>query len=172
MLAVKARLFNKGQYYDDFATYFATNIYFRIKNPKQFDDNSKMKKIKSVLNFMKATLYPGKVSFEQEHYAQVMTAPVQDDEVEYDVNYSFSNMLSESVDEISKVEFDTCLHDIPQTFKLYLKRIPYYKDKKLWNNIYISCLLTFLDNIVIDKRTYERLKLLKYKEITQCLSKM
>jgi len=129
MLARKGKYFNKSQYYDDFATYLATQVFFRIKNPKQFDDTQRMKKIKSILNYLKSILYPRKVSFEQEYYSQILTQPEDDEDVVYDTAYSFSNMISESVDEISKVEFTACLHDITKTFKTFLKRIPYYQDK-------------------------------------------
>ena len=166
MLARKGNFFGRSNYYDDFSTYLATQIYFRIKNPKQFDDNSDMKKIKSILNYIKSIIYPRKVTFEQEYYSQVVSAPIEDEDVEYDVRYSFSDMLSESVDEISRVEFDLCLQNIPKTIKTFLKRIPYYHcDKVLWNNIYISCLLTFLDSIVICKKDYDRITSLKYKDI-------
>lgn len=131
MLARKGKFFHKSQYYDDFAAYLATQLYFRITNPKQFDENSKMQKIKSILNYMKSIIYARKVMFEQEHYSQVVTPSTEEDDVEYDVHYSFSDMLSESVDELSRVEFDLCLHSIDKTIKKFLKRIPYYSDKKI-----------------------------------------
>lgn len=131
MLARKGKFFNKAQYYDDFAAYLATQLYFRITNPKQFDENSKVQKIKSVLNYIKATIYPMKVNFEQEHYSQTVSAPIEEDDIEFDVQYSFSDILSESVDELSKVEFDLCLGNIDKTIKNFLQRIPYYSDKKI-----------------------------------------
>ena len=129
MLARKNRFFNKTEYYEDFATYLATYLYFRIKNPKQFDDNFKMQKIKSILNYIKNIIYPRKVDFEQEHYSQVVTPPEENKPVEYAINYTFSDMLSESVDELSRVEFDACLEDVNKTIKKFLKKIPYRTDK-------------------------------------------
>jgi hypothetical protein len=130
MLARKGRYFNKAQYYEDFATFLATQLFFRIKNPKQFDDNSKMNKIKSILNYIKAIIYSRKIVFEQEYYSQIISQPLsEDDAVEYDVEYSFADRISESVDELSRVEFDLCLHDIVKTIRNFLVRIPYRKDK-------------------------------------------
>ena len=163
MLARKANYFNRNDYYDDFATYMATYLYFRIKNPSQFDDNSKLTKIKSILNYIKGTIYPRKVDFEQEFYSQVMSKPVDDASV--DSGYSFSDMLSESVDEISRVEFDVCLHDSIRTFRAYLKNIPYYSNRLEWNNIYISCLLTLLNSITVDKRTMDKINSFKFKNV-------
>ena len=81
-------------------------------------------------------------------------------------------MISESIDELSRVEFDACLHDTPKTLKNFLKRIPYYNDKNTWYNIYLSCLLTFLNAIVLDKKTLERIQALKYKEVIDSSQKI
>lgn len=170
MLARKANFFNKTYYYEDFATYNATRIFFRIKNPKQFDDSSSMQKIKSSLNYLKATLYPSKVDFEQEHYSQVISYSNSDEEdVAFDVHYSFSDKLSESVDELTRVEFTQCLNDIITTFKWYLEKLPYNKNSVIWKNIYISCLLTILNSIVIDNKTYDRISSFKYKDLLKSI---
>ena len=166
MLARKGRYFSKAQYYEDFATYVATSLFLRIKNTKQFDNTFKMQKIKSILNFLKSIIHYKKIDFEQEYYSQVISQPLpEDDVVEYDVEYSFADRISESVDELSRVEFDLCLHDIVKTIRNFLVRIPYRKDKIVWQNIYISCLLTLLNKIVIDSRDLVKIQNLKYKDI-------
>lgn len=172
MLARKNKYFNKASYYEDFAVYFATDLFFRIKNPKQFDDNSKMTKIKSILNYMKSTIYPRKVSFEQQYYSQIVTPSIDDEDVQYDVQYSFADRLSESVDELARVEFNTCLKDINKTVKQYLKTIPYYSDKVTWYNIYLSCMLTIINSITITKREYDRIAALKYKDMSDAIEKV
>jgi hypothetical protein len=67
MLAYKAKFFSRYQYYEDFALYAASDIFIRLKNPKQFEydgnGNPKLKKIKSILNYIKAVLYAKKVDF-------------------------------------------------------------------------------------------------------------
>ena len=55
MLAYKAKYFNKAEYYDDFALYFASSVYFRLTNKKQFEiepetNEPKLTQVKSVLN--------------------------------------------------------------------------------------------------------------------------
>ena len=61
MLAYKAKFFNRYSYYDDFAIYVASSVYLRLKNPKQFEydnnGNPKLKRVKSILNYIKTILY-------------------------------------------------------------------------------------------------------------------
>ena len=124
MLAHKAEYFNKVKDYEDFALYMASQTFYRLRNPKQFqtdgDGNPKMARVKSVLNYMKSTLYPRKVDFQQQYYAQTQIC-VED--TDYDSLYSFSDKLEDTVDALTLVEFESCLHDIVKTIKFFLKKI-------------------------------------------------
>jgi len=167
MLARKANYFNQSQYYEDFAAYFASNVYFRLTNPKQFQidpetGEPKLTKIKSVLNYMKNVLYLRKIEFEQEFYSQVLSPSMEDTVVTYDMQYTFADKLSESIEDISSLDFDLCLSDICKTAKNFLKRIPYKTNKTVWNNIYLSCLLTLLNILTLPNKTIERINNLKY----------
>lgn len=133
MLAFKSKFFNKNQYYEDFAIYLATDVYFRIKNPKQFEIDEikgapKLSKIKSSLNYLKSVLYPRKIAFEQNAYSQVMSKPADSDIVEYYPGYSFSDMLSDSVDDMSIANFNLYLGDLGKTARAFLSNIPYKID--------------------------------------------
>ena len=155
MLAVKKCMFKDSKYYEDFAVESATLVYMRLKNPKQFeiDDNGnyKMERIKSILNYIKNTLYPMKVIFEQQNYAQVLYTDT-------DVSISPNTFTTISVDKsITKSEFKQYLNDIIKTCKTFLTKIPYFSVKKEWINIYISCLLSFLNSITISNVILERL---------------
>lgn len=129
MLAHKYKYFNKNAYYEDFALYMATELYLRLKNPKQFkfDKNGKpqLPRIKSILNYAKKTLYPRKVDFEQKHYSQVLSPKSSNDGAEYQIDYSFSDKLIETVDDMRLSDFNMYLEDITKTLKAFLKKIPY-----------------------------------------------
>ena len=43
MLAKQSQLFNKHKYYDSFAIFGASRVYFRLTNKKQFELKSKLK---------------------------------------------------------------------------------------------------------------------------------
>ena len=158
MLAHKQCLFSCNMYYEEFSLYGASQVYLRLTNPKQFelDNNGQphLEKIKSVLNYIKRTLYPMKVDFEQENYSQV----AYDEENELDNNSSYVYIKTLSQDtSLDSIEFMDYLHRITDTIKSELVKIPYIKDKATWKNIYLSCLLTFLNSITLSNKNKEKL---------------
>jgi len=166
MLARNAKYFNRSDYYEDFAIYFATSIFLRYRNPKQYQTDpdtgeTKLPKIKSVLNYMKTVVYPRKVEFEQKFYSQIFSNQDECEDVVYNTNFTFSDRLSQSIESISMSEFSMCLGDICKTTRRFLKCIPYRTNKVVWNNIYLSCLLTLLNIITISNRDMERVSELK-----------
>ena len=160
MLAYKAKFFSKYQYYEDFALYAASDIFIRLKNPKQFeyDDkgNSKLKKIKSILNYIKAVLYAKKVDFQQEQYDQTFEqVPL--------------NSLIDSIDEIYKIDFRLCLGTVNKSIKNYIYSLPFKTDKVFTLNLYLSCLLTFISSITIKNIDIQRLQKLTSKQHQQVM---
>lgn len=173
MLAYKAKFFSRYQYYEDFALYVASAVYLRLKNPRQFKYNQngepKLKRVKSILNYIKTILYPKKVDFEQEHYDQTFSK-VDNEELNSDVGigYTFADSLVDSIDDLSKVNFKLCLGDITKTIRSYIYNLPFRNDKVFINNLYLSCLLTFLSSITPRTNELERisrLKLAQHREI-------
>ena len=72
MIAVKMHLFKEFRYYNDFAIWYTTQIFYRLENPKQYEldenGNPKMEKINSILNYIKSTIASRKISFEQQEF--------------------------------------------------------------------------------------------------------
>lgn len=163
MLAIKGKFFNKSHYYEDFAIYMASELFMRLFNPKQFeldrDGNPRLTKIKSILNYMKGIISHRKIVFEAEHYSQIMSQ----DEINIDEQpeYTFQSILQDSIDELELVEFDSCLRDACKTIKNFLRKTPYKDNKLLSHNIYISCLLSFLNSITLSHEDMERIKSIK-----------
>ena len=159
MLAKHAHYFNKNSYYDDFAIYAATSVYMRYKNKKQFEvdkyGNPRMTKLKSCLNYIKTILYPKKVDFEQKHYSQLYSSPDVPDEK---TSLSLDSLVSQTVDELNVSQFKLCLGDTAATCRNVIRDIPYRTDKSLWNNIYLSCLLTFISNLTLSEKNKEKIK--------------
>lgn len=162
MLAYKRRFFEKAAYYDDFAIYCATKIFMRYKDKRQFDDNEKLTKIKSVLNYAKSILYVTKVAFESENFAQNYIKKEEDL-----IDYNFHDALINSVNCLQISDFRSCLDDIVNTIRNFVYKLP-HDDEVYIQNIYISCLLSLLNSIVLSKKNKQKLiKLRQDGRLTQ-----
>lgn len=169
MLAYKAKFFSRYSYYDEFAIYVASSVYMRLRNPRQFqydaNGNPKLKRVKSILNYIKTILYPKKVDFEQEQYDQTFSnsdaIPIDSD---IGIQYSFADSLIDSLDDITKVNFNVCLGQICDTIKSYIYDLPFKKDKVITLNIYLSCLLSFLSSITLKTSELVRIKNFKLEQ--------
>ena len=160
MLAYKSKFFTKAAYYDDFAILMANRIFMRFKNKKQFEENGKLTKIKSVLNYAKGILYPTKILFENEYYAQNYVS-LDDESCKYD--YSLHDVMLSSISGLSKADFSVYLNDIISTIKSFIYKLP-HKDKVEIENIYISCILSFLNSATLSNKNLEKLNDLKSKD--------
>lgn len=157
MLAHKENLFNIEDEYEEFAIYYASQLYLRLTNKKQFEYNDagepKLKRVKSILNYMKSTISQRAAEFDKYEYDYTSNKITND----VAVNYSFRQLVSESTDFLGRVEFESCLGDIIKGLRAYLTHIPYSENSIIYNNIYLSCLLSFLNSIVLDGRSLKKL---------------
>lgn len=157
MLAHKENLFNIKDEYEEFAIYYASQLYLRLTNKKQFEYNDagepKLKRVKSILNYMKSTIGQRAAGFHKYEY-DYTSNKITDDVA---VSYSFRQLVSESTDFLGRVEFEACLGDIIKGLRAYLTHIPYSENSIIYNNIYLSCLLSFLNSIVLDSKSLKKL---------------
>lgn len=167
MLAKKMKLFSNQQYYDSFSLWYTTQLFFRLQSPKQFelDENGepKLKRIKSILNYIKNTIGARRVTFEQEEYSQVLVTQ-EDMNDPACADYSLCDQIYESLDRMYHVEFDLCLENCCKSIKQLVEKIPYKKDSTTWYNIYMSCLLSFLNSITISN--YDLRRIANFKQVT------
>ena len=164
MLAVKGKFFNNSTDYNNFSIFTATRAFNRITSKKQFvldaNGSPKQSKIKSSLNYLKAILYPCKVSYQQENYVQTDIS-IDDPAVVSD--FSFSSALSDYANSIMKIEFRSCIDDVSNSIRSYLKHIPYTSAE--WNNIYVSCLLSVLNSITLSSVEKKHIQSLKKENL-------
>ena len=159
-LSFKKKFFNKEDDYDKYSLYGATHVYLRLTNERQFlpdDDPRKMKRIKSVLNFIKSILYPLKVNYQKENFNKVYADEIQGDGLSEEIHNSLVKDIKDSTQGLLSVEIETYLNAIPKTIKSFLKEIPYANDPAMSLNIYISCLLTLLRSMTLSNFNYNRL---------------
>ena len=163
-LAKEKRYFRRNEYYDDFGIFGATRAYMRLVNPKQFDDAYKMEPLKSILNYLNATIYPMKVDFEQSTYYQ----PVISESLDESALYNFSNLLCMHTDFTAKTAFDLMLEGIGPICNECIETIPYSGDKALKYNIITSIKLSFLNQLTLARSTQSYLNnLIKTNRINE-----
>ena len=59
--------------------------------------------------------------------------------------------------QLLKVEVESYLLKINKTIKQFLQYSPYYNDKVMMHNIYISCMLTLLNQITLSNTNKKRM---------------
>ena len=62
MLAHERGFYSSLETYDEFALYSASKLFLRVTDPRQY--TGKLQYIKSILNYLKAVIYPYKIDFD------------------------------------------------------------------------------------------------------------
>ena len=153
MLARQYGYFTNNDLYDTFALFSASRLLLRIRGKVQqiipnVEDAPDAIKIKSILNYMKKVIYPYKVDFDSEY----KMVPDEDVEIISLGRINVAESLSDSNDVYDMFELVNTLQSTPQLVKDYLSRIPRSKHSAEWNNIYISCLLTLIDQMTLTSK--------------------
>ena len=156
MLSHKWKSFRKESDYDEYCLMGAQTVFMRLKNPKQFDGSGKLQPVKSVLNYIKNVAYPIMVSFQKQTFAQAFDAH-DDLQTALKIQHNMAQKVIHSTDDSMRFEFRNALNSITKSIKNLVDELPYRKDKLTSHNIYISCLLTILNYLRLDKIKSSRL---------------
>ena len=154
MLACKHKFFKTFNEYDDFALYASTCIYMRI-----FTNITKgsQQRINSILNYVKATLYPLKVNYQRETFNVILDSkldPRIDSEklreglatsIQSDYNYGLSDDIKYRLQDICEIIKDT------------INESPYAEDELMKNRLYISCLISITKSITLSNHNKRKL---------------
>lgn len=161
-ISIKNKLLPSWNDYEPFALYLATQAYLRLANPKQFlpeDDPKRMKKVKSILNYIKRIMYPMIVNYQKQNFAQRFENGINDDldNCHQKIKQELQTNVRKQNSYFLKVEFEQCLKKVSFSVKEVLKTTPYVKDKLMMHQLYQSCLLTLLNQFTLSNRNKERL---------------
>ena len=158
-LAKKSHYFPRFEDYDEFSLFVASELFCNMRerwNRKGEQVRGKeIEPIKSILNYIKTVLYPYKVQFQQTMYSYVINDLKNPDEL--------TEKMREEVRQQYREDLDTyianLIKDIPnRVHHMFNKISPYKRDKVMMQNIYISAMLTFIDNITLNNKTRNKLK--------------
>lgn len=159
MLAIKRNYFNSTKDNEEFSIYAASIYYMRLFDNRQFEEDSAIEPIRSILNYIKKTLYSirrdyvKKYLFENESAMDVEYLNIDND--------AFSIYVSNSVDFIGRFEFGDYLENVDSLVRDVLKTTPYKINSNMWTNVYISCMLSLLNSITLKNRDIKRLNSFK-----------
>lgn len=174
MLATKGAYYSSAEEYDQFGLFCATRLYLRYTNQKQFefnDDGSpKMKRIKSVLNYIKRVIYPYKVDFEMEFNIEN-----KDVEVIQLGGFDLGEHMVEQTSLFDTMSYSCTLGEISSIVKAHLRKIPHKQHSAEWMNIYLSCMLTLLSSMTLSNyqlREFKKLKLPKYESLEKLYAQL
>ena len=160
MLAKKKRYFSSEKVYDDFSIWFATKMYVRLTDPRQFDDNEKLGKITSVLNYIKGILYAKQVEYNNEIGFQKTMGKFQSKYIkDFDDNAlidHYRGAVESRNNDIIKTTTLDLLKTVPALFKKELSKSPYKNNKVTMHNLYLSCLLTFIKTTTFPNHQIEK----------------
>lgn len=161
VLACKGKYFRDFKDYNEFALFAAGKVYMRLVDPRQFEDipgERKLDLVKSVLNYIKLTLYGMKVDYQKQTFRQIID-PALDSRINSD---AISNSMKENIryqyrDQLEEAIFET-IETLPSIIRKIVSQTPYKNDIILRKRIYISCLISFLKSITLSNANAERLR--------------
>jgi hypothetical protein len=160
MLACKKNYFPKYETYDDYAQFAATTVYMRfIKKQKNGE------RIKSLLNYAKASAYPLKVMYQNWDFNEVFDGTHNDLDPQLLTNNIKDSIQSSYLDGLSDDVVDV-LDKIPSTINDVIMNTPYKNDKLMVHRLYMSCLLTILNGVTLNNADIARIRKKKPEEQT------
>ena len=151
-LSVKAKLFKNWNDYDAFALEYSFKLYYRLISKKQYlpdKDPNKLKKIKSILNYIKKTIHPAKVDYQQQAFSQQFD-PVLHQDLVKSVRESCALQCSNQMKPILRIDFEYYLKKIVNTIKYCIKETPYSSDPVMSHKLYMSCLMTLTNQTTLN----------------------
>lgn len=148
MLSRKKHFFEKETYYEDFSIY-ASNYFFKRVKPS---DRKQRKNIKSILNYIKSSLFGLKKNFEKKNFSQL--TPQED--LPYVDRINTIDTYRSTQDFIF-CEYTLSIEGLPKCVWETCKRTPYATNGNILRNIYTSTLLTLLNQITLPQKVVKEL---------------
>lgn len=151
MLACKKRLLNKPTDYDDFCLQVAGKYFIRLLDKRQFMDPPGISPIKSILNYMKNTIYQLCVDFKQDNFCQIID-PANMREVDVDALYEQERIKIQSPYNTTLcIRMEEDIRDIPSEIRQEISKLNIH-DRLIQHRIYNSCILSFINIVTLSNR--------------------
>ena len=150
---------------DSFANFLAEQIYNRLTDPRQFGDNPKLDRVVSCKNYINSVLYGRMLVWQQKYKFSEVLEDINFKEENVYGNYIdtalYRSMLKEEKDMADRHNIETLVNgEIQELPKLVMKvcsTTPYRSDDLMVHRLYMSCLLSFLNQVTFDNETQKAL---------------
>lgn len=157
MLACRKKFFVSWDDYDKFAIYMATKIYLRYISPKHQEEEDKLK---SVLNYCKSLLYPTKVDFLKENYAEIIGSdPKSDNDFSILRDSMIEGVQSDHRNnELILNEIIGEFEFLPKLIWKEVKKTPYTTDTVFTHRLFMSVLLTVAKGVTLSNQAISKIQ--------------
>jgi hypothetical protein len=150
MLSCKKKYFQKFEDYDAYSQFAATTIYMRfIKKEKQGE------KIKSVLNYVKSTLYSLKVMYQNDTFNEVWT---EEDKNSGSMKSAMGARVQADYNEDLRVALIDGFKQLPKLVQQTIQETPYKNDALMCQKLYLSCMLSLIKAFTPTAKVEEKMK--------------
>lgn len=150
-LAIKKRLFKNFQDYDAFSIYAANRTYFAIRknywNQGKVIKGKLIRPIKSCLNYIKATLNPMRIEYQNENFKEIMSEEFATQKLAangYDTNYYQNIKDTAGASQQLKLYLQSTFSNVGALVDRVLKNSPFTPASADYRRIKISILLNTL----------------------------
>lgn len=160
-LSYKKNFFLHISDYQQYSLYGATHVYLRLTNKRQFlpdDDPNKLKKIKSVLNFIKSILYPLKVNYQHDEFNRMFVDEIQGEGINDSIKQDLVKRFNSATRNYTETDVENYLSTLHRVIRTSIQDQPYSNDKVFMKRLYLSCLITFIRSITLSNSNKERLR--------------
>lgn len=146
--------------YKPFSLYAAGRLYARLTHPRQFlspDSGKQLKKINSILNFLRKTIRPMIIDYQRQNFGQVINPEMHSSTAE-DIRYNFIERARIQESGLLEADFKYYFTKICNTVKMFIGNSPYANDKVMCHRIYLSCMMSLLNQVTLSNNNKERYK--------------
>ena len=144
---------------DEFSFYLAEKCYWRLVNPKQFEegDNS-LPKINSILNYIKSIIRGRILTWQQQDKFSELLEDYHDDEGQTYGNFidtcQYVNQLRDEIDSTIDIHNEVFLEieDLPKLASKVASLTQFKNDKQMVHRLNMSLILSFLNELKGNKK--------------------
>ena len=175
-IAKKQHIFGKNyQYYDEFALFLTSEVFCimrkKIQHAGEVSRGREVVPIKSILNFVKAVIYPYKVQFQQQMYSCIIMPEMVSDPEQLTENFR-EEVRQQYLKDLQE-DLNLFMEELPNKIWQQFKKIsPYRNDPAMMKKIYMSVVLTLIENVTLRTKVEKKVDSRLYKNDVKRLLNM